>query len=100
MILSDEQIKAIKKEGRKLYKKVREARETTDFKYPSEDIPDYLLHDILVFFSYVESIAGYKVVEPPIVFCDNCFFGGSNEEVYDLFTKVAPIKINNEEEIV
>ena len=86
MKLTDDQIKAIKVEGRKIYPKIKKA----DLGYPNPRIPDPLLSEIKEFFKRVEDIAGYKVVESPLQFCENCFFGGDIQPVLDLFTKIDP----------
>lgn len=96
MTLTDEQIKAIKLEGRKIYKKIRSA----NLGYPNPKIPAELLADIEKFFRFSEGISGYKVIEPPLMFCENCFFGGDDDTVLDLFTKIEPIKIDDKEEVV
>lgn len=90
--LTEAQITAIKKEGRKIHK-IIESR-SADFGYPNPKVPEDLLPTIFAFFSHVESITGYKVVESPILFCENSFFGGDSAPVYELFTKIEPIPIN------
>lgn len=96
MILTKEQIKAIKTEGRKLYKKIR----NTNLGYPNPEIPAELLADIEKFFRFSEGLTGYKVVESPLAFCENCFFGGDDDTVLDLFAKTKPIKIDDKEEAI
>ncbi len=90
--LTEDQITAIKKEGRKIHK-IIESR-SADFGYPNPKVPEDLLPAILEFFSYTESLTGYKVVESPMLFCENSFFGGDPTPVYELFTKIDPIPIN------
>lgn len=96
MKLSEEQIKAIKTEGRKIYRLIRD----TDLGYPNPSIPPELRVEIDKFYAFVEGISGHKVVESHLDFCENCFFGGLNDSVYDLFTKTEPIRLEQKEEIV
>lgn len=90
--LTDAQITVIKKQGRKVHKLIESRR--ADFGYPNPKVPEDLMPAILDFFSYVESIAGYKVVESPMLFCENSFFGGDPTPVYELFTKIEHIPLN------
>ena len=92
--LTDAQITAIKKQGRKVHKLI-ESR-SLDFGYPNPKVPEDILPAIFEFFSYTESLTGYKVVESPMLFCENSFFGGDPAPVYELFTKIEPIPINQE----
>ena len=96
MFLKEEQIKAIKTEGRKIYRLIND----TDLGYPDPSVSPELRAEIDKFYNFAEEVSGYKVIESYLDFCENCFFGGSNDSVYDLFTRTEPIKLKEKGETI